>query len=194
MQTKLQILIGDVLKTDLPFFDVCVANLPYQVNTCLLHWAHLYMLLPLKVYISCVIFLIPKISSPFVFKLLLHRPFFRYKTSLSHIVKSRSVVVCSSCMCVCTCPFQVCRFNVPKRVCHASGGSTWRQTLLQAVHQHSAFGSCGPSYESIMRTLVIWRFTEKKLIKCCFFSSHFFVRSVRIISVLLQKLSPVLWG
>uniref|UniRef100_A0A4W5KG47 rRNA adenine N(6)-methyltransferase n=1 Tax=Hucho hucho TaxID=62062 RepID=A0A4W5KG47_9TELE len=47
MQSKLQILVGDVLKTELPFFDVCVANLPYQI------------------------------SSPFVFKLLLHRPFFR---------------------------------------------------------------------------------------------------------------------
>ncbi|KAK2898394.1 hypothetical protein QQF64_032407 [Cirrhinus molitorella] len=47
MQNKLQILIGDVLKTELPFFDLCVANLPYQI------------------------------SSPFVFKLLLHRPFFR---------------------------------------------------------------------------------------------------------------------
>uniref|UniRef100_A0A665WA84 rRNA adenine N(6)-methyltransferase n=1 Tax=Echeneis naucrates TaxID=173247 RepID=A0A665WA84_ECHNA len=47
LQTKLQILVGDVLKTDLPFFDICVANLPYQI------------------------------SSPFVFKLLLHRPFFR---------------------------------------------------------------------------------------------------------------------
>uniref|UniRef100_A0A3Q2CY46 rRNA adenine N(6)-methyltransferase n=1 Tax=Cyprinodon variegatus TaxID=28743 RepID=A0A3Q2CY46_CYPVA len=47
LQNKLQILVGDVLKTDLPFFDVCVANLPYQI------------------------------SSPFVFKLLLHRPFFR---------------------------------------------------------------------------------------------------------------------
>uniref|UniRef100_A0A0B7A5N1 rRNA adenine N(6)-methyltransferase n=1 Tax=Arion vulgaris TaxID=1028688 RepID=A0A0B7A5N1_9EUPU len=45
--TKLQMMVGDVLKTDLPFFDVCVANLPYQI------------------------------SSPFVFKLLLHRPFFR---------------------------------------------------------------------------------------------------------------------
>lgn len=45
--SKLQVLIGDVLKTDLPFFDLCVANLPYQI------------------------------SSPFVFKLLLHRPFFR---------------------------------------------------------------------------------------------------------------------
>ncbi len=31
MQNKLQILIGDVLKTELPFFDICVANLPYQV-------------------------------------------------------------------------------------------------------------------------------------------------------------------
>lgn len=46
-QNKLQLIIGDVLKTELPFFDVCVANLPYQI------------------------------SSPFVFKLLLHRPFFR---------------------------------------------------------------------------------------------------------------------
>ncbi|GCB59774.1 dimethyladenosine transferase [Scyliorhinus torazame] len=47
MASKLQIMIGDVLKTDLPFFDACVANLPYQI------------------------------SSPFIFKLLLHRPFFR---------------------------------------------------------------------------------------------------------------------
>ena len=30
-QNKLQVIVGDVLKTDLPFFDVCVANLPYQV-------------------------------------------------------------------------------------------------------------------------------------------------------------------
>lgn len=35
MQNKLQILVGDVLKTDLPFFDVCVANLPYQVEAFL---------------------------------------------------------------------------------------------------------------------------------------------------------------
>lgn len=47
LQSKLKIIIGDVLRKDLPFFDVCVANLPYQI------------------------------SSPFVFKLLLHRPFFR---------------------------------------------------------------------------------------------------------------------
>jgi len=44
---KLHLLIGDVLKADLPYFDCCVANLPYQI------------------------------SSPFVFKLLLHRPFFK---------------------------------------------------------------------------------------------------------------------
>jgi len=47
MQQKLQIMVGDVIKSDLPFFDVCVANVPYQI------------------------------SSPLVFKLLLHRPFFR---------------------------------------------------------------------------------------------------------------------
>ncbi|NXQ24022.1 DIM1 transferase, partial [Alaudala cheleensis] len=47
LANKLEIKVGDVLKTDLPFFDACVANLPYQI------------------------------SSPFVFKLLLHRPFFR---------------------------------------------------------------------------------------------------------------------
>ncbi|KAL1514118.1 hypothetical protein ABEB36_003432 [Hypothenemus hampei] len=47
LQSKLQIEIGDVLKKDLPFFNVCVANVPYQI------------------------------SSPLVFKLLLHRPFFR---------------------------------------------------------------------------------------------------------------------
>jgi 18S rRNA (adenine1779-N6/adenine1780-N6)-dimethyltransferase len=46
-QKKLQILIGDVLKTELPYFSVCVANIPYQI------------------------------SSPLVFKLLLHRPTFR---------------------------------------------------------------------------------------------------------------------
>ncbi|KAJ8913519.1 hypothetical protein NQ315_017070 [Exocentrus adspersus] len=47
LQPKLQIMVGDVLKTELPFFNICVANIPYQI------------------------------SSPLVFKLLLHRPFFR---------------------------------------------------------------------------------------------------------------------
>lgn len=46
-QSKLQLIVGDVLKSDLPFFNLCVANIPYQI------------------------------SSPLVFKLLLHRPFFR---------------------------------------------------------------------------------------------------------------------
>ena len=44
---KLQLLLADVLKADLPFFDVCVANVPYNI------------------------------SSAIVFKLLAHRPFFR---------------------------------------------------------------------------------------------------------------------
>lgn len=49
LNNKLTILVGDVLKTQLPFFDLCVANVPYQI------------------------------SSPLVFKLLLHKPIFRYK-------------------------------------------------------------------------------------------------------------------
>jgi 16S rRNA A1518/A1519 N6-dimethyltransferase RsmA/KsgA/DIM1 with predicted DNA glycosylase/AP lyase activity len=53
-QSKLQMLVGDVIKTELPFFDVCVANVPYQI------------------------------SSPLVFKLLLHRPFFRQVSHLHY--------------------------------------------------------------------------------------------------------------
>ncbi|XP_065065411.1 probable dimethyladenosine transferase [Rhopilema esculentum] len=30
--SKLQVIVGDVLKTELPYFDCCVANLPYQVT------------------------------------------------------------------------------------------------------------------------------------------------------------------
>eukprot|EP00624_Nannochloropsis_granulata_P001369 evm.model.NODE_16645_length_15759_cov_30.505997.3 len=44
---SLQVIQGDVLKVALPFFDVCVANIPYQI------------------------------SSPLLFKLLAHRPMFR---------------------------------------------------------------------------------------------------------------------
>eukprot|EP01039_Chlorochromonas_danica_P005529 gene5529-6088_t len=47
-ENHLQVIQGDVLKIEeLPYFDICVANLPYQI------------------------------SSPFLFKLLSHRPFFR---------------------------------------------------------------------------------------------------------------------
>ncbi len=46
-EKNLQVIQGDVLKVDLPYFDLCVANLPYQI------------------------------SSPFLFKILSHRPFFR---------------------------------------------------------------------------------------------------------------------
>jgi len=44
---KLEILVGDVIKIDLPYFDLCVANIPYSI------------------------------SSPLTFKLLAHRPIFR---------------------------------------------------------------------------------------------------------------------
>lgn len=47
LQRKLQIIVGDVLKAELPPFDVCVSNTPYQI------------------------------SSPLTFKLLTYRPSFR---------------------------------------------------------------------------------------------------------------------
>ncbi|KAL1919886.1 uncharacterized protein VTP21DRAFT_1818 [Calcarisporiella thermophila] len=46
-QRRLEIMVGDFMKTDLPYFDVCISNTPYQI------------------------------SSPLVFKLLEHRPLFR---------------------------------------------------------------------------------------------------------------------
>ncbi|KAI8068129.1 dimethyladenosine transferase [Gilbertella persicaria] len=46
-QKKLHILLGDFMKTELPYFDVCISNTPYQI------------------------------SSVLVFKLLEHRPMFR---------------------------------------------------------------------------------------------------------------------
>jgi 18S rRNA (adenine1779-N6/adenine1780-N6)-dimethyltransferase len=44
---KLQLIVGDFMEVDLPFFDVCISNTPYQI------------------------------SSPLTFKLLRHRPLFR---------------------------------------------------------------------------------------------------------------------
>ncbi|XP_015866369.2 ribosomal RNA small subunit methyltransferase [Ziziphus jujuba] len=47
LSNRLKVIQGDVLKTDLPYFDICVANIPYQI------------------------------SSPLTFKLLNHQPAFR---------------------------------------------------------------------------------------------------------------------
>ncbi len=33
MQKKLEVLLGDVIKTELPEFDVCISNTPYQVRS-----------------------------------------------------------------------------------------------------------------------------------------------------------------
>ena len=61
-------MVGDVLKTDLPYFDVCVANLPYQVKTgALLGWSSLVTqgkALLLAIYadamqLSVLVFLVP---------------------------------------------------------------------------------------------------------------------------------------
>jgi 18S rRNA (adenine1779-N6/adenine1780-N6)-dimethyltransferase len=42
-QKRLEVLLGDVMKTELPPFDVCISNTPYQV--CALHWYTLIQLL-----------------------------------------------------------------------------------------------------------------------------------------------------
>ncbi|KAG5643117.1 hypothetical protein DXG03_001543 [Asterophora parasitica] len=46
-QHKLEVMIGDFIKVDMPYFEVCISNTPYQI------------------------------SSPLVFRLLSHRPLFR---------------------------------------------------------------------------------------------------------------------
>ncbi|KAF8153972.1 S-adenosyl-L-methionine-dependent methyltransferase [Crassisporium funariophilum] len=46
-QRKLEVIIGDFVKVDIPYFEVCISNTPYQI------------------------------SSPLVFRLLSHRPLFR---------------------------------------------------------------------------------------------------------------------
>ncbi|KAI9193074.1 S-adenosyl-L-methionine-dependent methyltransferase [Polychytrium aggregatum] len=35
LQKKLEIIVGDFLKVDLPYFDVCVSNTPYQISAAL---------------------------------------------------------------------------------------------------------------------------------------------------------------
>ena len=47
MEAKLTVIHGDVLKTELPYFDVCVANVPYNVRPLLLVVIGLWMLLAL---------------------------------------------------------------------------------------------------------------------------------------------------
>lgn len=37
-QRKLNIMIGDFVKADLPYFDVCISNTPYQVRHSPLSW------------------------------------------------------------------------------------------------------------------------------------------------------------
>jgi 18S rRNA (adenine1779-N6/adenine1780-N6)-dimethyltransferase len=36
MQRKLEVLLGDVIKTELPPFDVCISNTPYQISSPLI--------------------------------------------------------------------------------------------------------------------------------------------------------------
>ena len=87
---KLEVVVGDVLKSDLPYFSVCVANLPYQI------------------------------SSPFVFKLLLHRPFFRFNRTLG---VSRCILGCWVMLFILVCckGFNVSGFSFTVLVRESSG-------------------------------------------------------------------------
>lgn len=40
-QKRLDIMLGDVIKTELPYFDVCISNTPYQVYLSSPHSNHL---------------------------------------------------------------------------------------------------------------------------------------------------------
>ncbi len=44
-QKKLQIMVGDFLEADLPYFDVCISNTPYQVIKIFYMYILLYLYL-----------------------------------------------------------------------------------------------------------------------------------------------------
>lgn len=48
-QKKLQIMVGDFLEADLPYFDVCVSNTPYQVRN--FYYNNCYIIIILYYYI-----------------------------------------------------------------------------------------------------------------------------------------------
>ncbi|KAI4133073.1 MAG: hypothetical protein LQ347_002308 [Umbilicaria vellea] len=60
-QKRLEVMLGDVIKTDLPYFDVCISNTPYQV--------YLHTLVVKNAYAD-----VSQISSPLTFKLLATSP------------------------------------------------------------------------------------------------------------------------
>lgn len=66
-QKRLQVTLGDVIKTELPYFDVCISNTPYQVS---LHPSpdKTFETSPLRAKPQ------PQISSPLTFKLLATNP------------------------------------------------------------------------------------------------------------------------
>lgn len=128
MQNKLQILVGDVLKTDLPFFDVCVANLPYQVEA----------FLPLRVieFLSGVLTSRRDLPPPCRF----HR---RLSSSFCCIGRSSGpqndrtpvfLALSFPYLDLKVASVQVCRADVPEGVRHAAGGAPRGQALLPAVH------------------------------------------------------------
>jgi 18S rRNA (adenine1779-N6/adenine1780-N6)-dimethyltransferase len=73
-QKRLEVILGDVMKTELPYFDVCISNTPYQVSY------HTVDLLCYKIVslmedrCGSFVLTILQISSPLTFKLLATTP------------------------------------------------------------------------------------------------------------------------
>jgi len=126
LQPKLQVLIGDFLKAELPFFDLCIANVPYQI------------------------------SSPLIFKLLLHRPLFRCAVLMFQrefaqrlVPPSRSDLQAPPAPA--TLPVRCS--HVPTRICPAFGCQAGREALLPPEHQYPAAGPRGHAHEGGQKQL-----------------------------------------
>lgn len=93
-------------------------------------------------------------------------------------------------------PVQVCSVDVPERVCNATGRSSWRQAVLQTVHQHTAPCSGRPSHEGqcALSDFGAGTFIYSFFFSCLNVDVSLPNRLGRIISALLQKWSPVLSG
>ena len=129
-QNQLQIIHADVLKVDLPYFDVCVANIPYNI------------------------------SSPLTFKLLSHKPAFRAAIIMYVWTRGRVSEGLCRCRQEEPSTYRgvhavrpashsswiaETRLQVSTRICHAVGGKARGFALLAVVGQHPA-AVAGPAF------------------------------------------------
>lgn len=129
-QNQLQIIHADVMKVDLPYFDVCVANIPYNI------------------------------SSPLTFKLLSHKPAFRAAIIMYVWTRGRVSEGLCRCRQEEPSTYRgvhavrpashsswiaETRLQVSTRICHAVGGKARGFALLAVVGQHPA-AVAGPAF------------------------------------------------